>query len=270
MGIADPFSRGRYVAERAYAGLLREVGLVDGVSVFDHPAVRVWRDIPERQNAVLDATLADGRRVRLHVKRNKPAGRGGSDPADDEVRGLRLLNDAGIATAPLAAHGVVDGRSFVITEDLYGHAPADRLIDDGTFAFGQLAGPLAATAAALHDARLHHRDLYLCHFFVSEADPADVKLIDAARVRPLPKILFPRRWVVKDLAQFWYSARAPRATDADRAEWLARYAEAREIAGVASLRREVERKASRIADHDRAVQRDRPERAATLPPLVPA
>ncbi len=62
----------------------------------------------------------------------------------------------------------------------------------------------------LHNGGLHHRDLYLCHFLGrrDENPQADLRLIDAARVRPLPGPLTRRRWIVKDLAQFWYSTTA--------------------------------------------------------------
>ena len=263
-GIAPP-TAARYTAEAAYADLLREVGLPDGQSVFEHPDIVPWRRVRERENCTLDATLADGRAVRLHVKRHHPAGGRRRPPALDEAEGIRLLRDAGIPTVPLAAVGVMpDGRSFVITEELYGLAAADGLLRSGAVPFADLLGPTAAVAAKLHAAGLHHRDLYPCHFFADPATPSDVRLIDAGRVRRLPRILFPRRWVVKDLAQFHYGAtRAGVAADA-LDEWLTRYAAARSI-DAAPLRPAVAAKAKSIARHDQTLRRDRPERDVTIP-----
>ena len=63
----------------------------------------------------------------------------------------------------------------------------------------------AESADPLHDEDLHHRDLYLCHFFANPGDPRDLRLIDAGRVKRLPGWPLRQRWIVKDLAEFWYS-----------------------------------------------------------------
>src|SRR5207248_1593154 len=158
----------------------------------------VWRKLPDRENCTLDATL-NGRPVRLHIKRWQPA-RGFTLPADDEVRGLRALQAAKIPTAPLVGWGkLVDRRSFVITEDLSGYRAADKLVESGT-PFETLLEPTTDLVAQLHAAGLHHRDLYLCHFF-AKVEPdgrVDVRLIDAARVGHLGGFLTRARWIVKD------------------------------------------------------------------------
>jgi heptose I phosphotransferase len=68
---------------------------------------------------------------------------------------------------------------------------------------------MARVAATLHNARLFHKDLYLCHFFIDldrlERDPRDIRLvlIDLHRLssgRPWPAWL---RW--KDLGQLLFS-----------------------------------------------------------------
>ena len=216
------------------------------------PRARVWRDIRERQNATLDLDGGE----RLHVKRLRPPH--GRELAA-EVKGIGLLRTAGIGTVPLLAWGVsADGGGVLVTRDLTGFTPADALLEGGG-AFADLLAPTAAVAARLHAAGLHHRDLYLCHFLVNPA--LDVRLIDAARVRRLPR-LTRRRWLVKDLAQFRYSAARAGVDAAALDDWLERY-----CAGVArclSLRRAVVSKSRRIARHDESLRRDQPGRAASL------
>ena len=248
----------------AYQPLIRAIGL-DAEGVFAHPDIVAWRKLPDRENCTLDVTSPEaGGRVRLHIKRHHASRR--SRPAEEEVGGYRLLQQEHIPTAPLVAWGrLADGRSFVITEDLYGYTPADKLIAAGA-PFDRLLEPTADLAAKLHNAGLHHRDLYLCHFMAkAEGDAADLKLIDVARVRRLPSFLTRRRWIVKDLAQFWYSTLALPITGEQRTAWLARYAHRRALGEPTALRRSIERKARWIERHDRSLRRKQPTRNVSIP-----
>jgi hypothetical protein len=266
--------RNTFHAAAEYQPMVRMIGL-DAEAVFDDPRIVSWRRLPDRENCTLDAELPDeaqgSRKVRLHVKRYHPAP-AGSTPADEEVRGYQALQSQDIPTAPLVGWGgLADGRSFTVFLDLTGYAPADKLVERGV-PFDRLLEPTAALAARLHDRGLHHRDLYLCHFMAAVGDageerPVDVKLIDTARVRRLPGFLTRRRWVVKDLAQFWYSTTKLPVTDAQRAAWLARYGEARSMGERASagLRRSIERKVRWIARHDRRLNASQPTRNVSIP-----
>jgi hypothetical protein len=239
-----------------YQPLMRMVGL-DAETVFDHPGIRVWRKLPDRENCTLDVDLPDGRHIRLHIKRYMSA-----DTAAPEVAGQRLLTDRVIPTAPLAGWGTHAGKSFTIFDDLTGYTPADKLLESGT-AFDALLDSTAALTAKLHKANLHHRDLYLCHFMVklNEVGP-DLKLIDTARVRNLPGFLTRRRWIVKDIAQFIYSTHAHAITDAQRAAWLAAYAK---HGGTSGIESPVHRKVRAIARHDARINARRPERNVSIP-----
>jgi hypothetical protein len=270
----------RFYVSPEFQPLVREVGL-DAAAVFDDPRVVAWRHLPDRKNCTLDDRRADGSAVRLHVKRYTfPAPPGGETPAEVEVRGHQLLADHGIPTAALVAWGVrADRRSFTVWLDLAGYTPGDKLVAGG-LPFERLLGPTADLAGRLHKAGLHHRDLYLCHF-MSKADHVavdaaadapsgaghDVRLIDVARVRRLPGFLTRRRWVVKDLAQFWYSTTqlGSAVTDDQRARWLAAYAAARGDVTPQQLRRAVERKAAAIARHDERLRRKQPTRNVSIP-----
>jgi heptose I phosphotransferase len=120
-------------------------------------------------------------------------------------------------------------------------------------------------AAKLHNAGLHHCDLYLCHIFGRVAgEQVELRLIDAGRVAALPCWPFARRWVVKDLAQFWYSTIALKVSDAEREAWLAAYVAARPGVAAGSLRRAVLRKAAWIARHDERLRKRQPGRNVSL------
>jgi hypothetical protein len=250
-----------------YQPVFARLGLT-AESVFHDPRIRVWRSIPERQNCTLDIELGDGQATRLHVKRYQPV-RGFETPADEESRGIRALEIEQIPTSPLVAYGKLpDRRSFIITEDLAGFRAADKWIADG-YPFENLLEPTADLAARLHGRGLHHRDLYLCHFFLKpesgQGGQPELRLIDAARVRCLPGFLTRRRWIVKDLAQFWYSTIALPITDDQRVRWLARYGEQRGVIAVDALRRSIERKAARIARHDAHLRGAQPSRNVSIP-----
>ena len=254
-----------------HAALVREIGL-DAEAIFERDDITPWRTLPDRENCVLDATAGSGTSVRLHVKRFPSTAPG--TPATDEVRGIEALQRAGIPTVPLVGWGTLaDGRSFVVSLDLAGFKDSEKLVQSG-IPFADLLEPTADLAARLHEAGLHHRDLYLCHFFArvngSGAAP-QVALIDAARVKPLPR-WFAKRWVVKDLAQFWYSTTKLPVTDEQRAAWLTRYCLQRKLASTSAvlLRRAILYKAGRIARHDRNLNAKQPTRNVSLPGAEPA
>ncbi len=241
---------------------MREIGL-DAEAVFTHRAIKVWRSITERENGMLDWLQADGTAIRLHVKRYRVGSAGGEAAA--EAKGIQALIDAGIATVPLVGWGTLpDGRSFLITRDLGGYEAGDKLLSAG-IDFARLRDATADLAARLHRARLHHRDLYLCHFFAKvDGEDVQVRLIDAARVRTLPK-LFARRWIVKDLAQFWYSAMQAGVPEDRRRGWIERYAQQRGWTKWGALVRSVERKAGWIGRHDVKLKASQPDRNVSIP-----
>ena len=245
-----------------YQPLMRVVG-IDAEAVFDHPDIVVWRTLPDRENCTLDAEI-DGKKTRLHIKRYP----GATTAARDEVKAIELLRDAGIPTVQLVGHGhLADGRSFVITHDLAGYHDAEKMVAGGT-PFEPLLEPTADLAAKLHEAGLHHRDLYLCHFFakIDQDGDVDVKLIDVARVAPMTNFLTRWRWVIKDLAQFWYSTTTlPAITDQQRERWLERYAQRRDICWLPRLRGAIKAKSSAIARHDAKLKQKQPTRNISIP-----
>lgn len=244
--------------------IFRELGL-DADAIFTHPTIQPWRTLKDRENCTLDFERPDGTRLRWHVKRFEPV-RTELTPAEIEVAGHDALVAADIPTADLVGWGRVDdGRSFVIFQDLAGFRPADKLVETGT-PFGTILQPTADMTARLHLAGLHHRDLYLCHFMARiAAQKVELRLIDSARVRRLPRLFQRGRWIVKDLAQFWYSTLALPITDAQRERWIERYAQERHLPSHVGWRRLVVRKARQIARHDQRIRQVRPERNVSIP-----
>jgi hypothetical protein len=246
----------------AYVDLLASLHL-NADSIFSDPRIRVWRSLPDRENATLDFQQTDGTVGRLHIKRY-PTSAGSM--AERELAGYQLLKAADIPAAPIIASvRRSDGSSAILLEDLRGYTPADKWIKNSED-FAHLLTATADLAALLHDRRLHHRDLYLCHFMVKrDAGKIDAKLIDMARVSRLQSPLTRRRWIVKDLAQFWYSTQSLPITDAQRRDWLDHYCQKRQISA-ARLIRSIQRKAHTIAKHDQQLRRKQPGRNVSVNP----
>jgi hypothetical protein len=250
-----------------YQPIFREAG-IDAEAIFTSPDVKPWRSLPDRENCILDVNRADGSKIRFHIKRF-PVSSSLNTPADADVNGLRALQLEEIPTAPLVGWGkLADRRSFVITQDLHGFDAADKLIEAG-LSFDRLLEPTADLAAKLHSAGLHHCDLYLCHFFARVSndgvtgDRVDVRLIDAARVQRLG--LLANRWIVKDLAQFWFSTLSLAVTQAQRMAWIDRYASNRKLDSVLKLQRAIQKKSASIARHDAALRKREPNRNISIP-----
>ena len=241
---------------------LLEAAQLDPSLVFSDPRIRVWRDLPERQNCCLDITYPAGAPLRLHIKRFKPPF--GRDVLP-EITAIRLLADRNIPTVPFLAGGVhPDGRGFLITRDLAGFLPADRALRNG-FSLAQLAPHIASLARNLHQLGLHHQDLYLCHFFIKpDAPDFAVHLIDPGRVRPLPIFPFNIRWIVKDLAQLSYSATELPLPTGSAQVLLDHYFSAPPISLPWLVRLLIPLKVRAIARHDARLRRDNPTRNVSL------
>lgn len=246
-----------------YQPILRELG-IDAESVFLHPLIHPWRRLADRENCVLQTKLEDGTSIRWHVKRYAAVNYA-ITPMEHEVEGHLALEKANIPTAQLVAFGrLADRRSFVIFNDLTGYSPLDKLIAGGE-KFESLLEPTAQLAAQLHNAGLHHRDLYLCHFMGRQHENGwDLHLIDVARVKRLPK-LFRQRWIVKDVAQFMYSTNNLPITAQQRQRWLDAYSEFRGFKSDAGFRNAVVRKRDWIARHDEELKKQQPHRNVSIP-----
>jgi heptose I phosphotransferase len=159
----------------------------------------------------------------------------GWSPALQEVRHLEWALAEGLPVPAVVAAGEYLGpwgrlQSFLAVEELAGMLPLHEAIPAAARNFGAddfrrwkaaLVAEMARLARALHGKRRFHKDLYLCHFYVPEADTralpdwhGRVHLIDLHRLTR-HRWTWPV-WQVKDLAQLLYSSDVEGVTARDR------------------------------------------------------
>jgi heptose I phosphotransferase len=159
----------------------------------------------------------------------------GWSPAMQEWRNLKWARSQGLPVPDKVAVAEYIGpwgklQSFLAIEELTGMLPlheaipqAARLLDASNFRRWKknLTAELARLARALHDRCYFHKDLYLCHFFIPQADldhlvdfRGRVHLIDLHRLAHHPWTRL--RWQVKDLAQLLYSSEMVGVATRDR------------------------------------------------------
>ncbi len=164
-------------------------------------------------------------------------------PGLQEWEHLRRASAAGLPVPRAVATGEFRGpglklQSFLAVEELTGMLALHEAIP---LAFARLSPQalaiwkrglireLARLARELHRHRLFHKDLYLCHFYIAEADiattPADwhgrAVMIDFHR---LGRHRLGWQWYAgKDLAQFLYSSDVAGIDDRDRLRFWKHY-----------------------------------------------
>ena len=107
---------------------------------------------------------------------------------------------------------------------------------------------LADFIRRFHETGYRHRDLYLCHIFLSENKT--LYLIDLHRTFR-PKLLG-KRYQVKDLAQLHYSSPADKVSNTDRLRFYLGYTQKKKLSSAdKAFIRKIHSKAQRIARHDR-------------------
>src|SRR5262245_5317567 len=240
-----------------FEGALRAAGLdsFDRIMALEAPREAVTRAVPGRFTVRIELPAAApfGEPLAVYLKRYK--GRGRSRAAAHEWRRLGEVASAGIPCPTPVAFGewrsLLAAESFLMTLEIPRAEQADWWIRGRPARRREVIEAVAALARRFHDAGFHHRDLYLCHFFVKEdgaagPDPAGrplaLYLIDLQRCGRLDGRR--RRWLVKDLAQLHRSLGEAGFTAADWGHLAERY-------GISDPRllRAVERKSARIARH---------------------
>lgn len=189
---------------------------------------------------------SEGRRLSVYLKRHYrlPRWRGllaalwpgaSWSPAWQEWQHLNWADGQGLPVPAAVAAGEYLGpwgrlQSFLAIEELAGMLPlneaipvAARRLDATTFARWKrgLIAEMARLTRELHTRRWFHKDLYLCHFYIAEADLSCVPtwnqrvyVIDLHRLGRHPWTWL--WWQIKDLAQLLYSSAIEGVTERDR------------------------------------------------------
>lgn len=174
--------------------------------------------------------------------------------ADCDRTPAEILKNLGINTPKTIAfgaqwQGLFEKRSFIITEKIpASHSLEEKMPNRFYDDRKNFIERLAAFISKFHKTGFRHRDLYLCHIFCSTG--GNFTLIDLSRVfKPL---IFSKRFLVKDLAQLYYSSPGSIVTKADRLRFYLSYTQKDKI----SLRdkiiiKKIKSKARQMAKHDR-------------------
>jgi Lipopolysaccharide kinase (Kdo/WaaP) family len=191
-------------------------------------------------------------------------------PAMQERRNLEWALEQGLPVPNIVAAGEFLGpwgklQSFLAVEELTNMLPlhqaiplAARQLDPAAFRAWKagLTREVARLARFLHDRNFFHKDLYLCHFFVSHVDTTSVPtwtnrvfMIDFHR---LAHHSFPRAfWMTKDLGQLLYSSEVEGIDARDRLRfWRAYLGPRRHLRLGRWLRRIVLMRGRRYREHN--------------------
>lgn len=198
---------------------------------------------------------------------------GDRTPATVEWRHLERARALGIAVPEVVAAGEEVGpwgrlRGFLMVAELVGADEVNRVIPRlaetlGPAEFARVkrgvVAEMAEIAAKLHAARLFHKDLYLCHYFLDPTGPpgARLTLIDLHRLGR--HRLTPWRWRWKDLGQLLYSTEGVAGVDdRDRLRFWKHYRRRMRLTYPRLEARAVRAKAARYLAHNRPTGREAP------------
>ncbi len=134
--------------------------------------------------------------------------------AKNEWEALIFLNNRGIPTAVPVAYGERGKNSFTMTLAIEGTTRVCDWLENSSSSQSdaikrlrsKLVTELARIVKKMHDCGINHQDLYLCHFLIRfQNENPEVFIIDNQRVM-IHRGKLPERWLIKDLAQFCFSA----------------------------------------------------------------
>ena len=176
----------------------------------------------------------------------------GPSGAEREWFGAQRLIRAGLKVPLPVSLGIqknwFKGRAFSLFLQAKGKRLEDLFLQEGWRPFLK---PLVQTATRFHLLGFSHQDFYLCHFFWDEAEKA-LTIIDLQRLRWRKNP--PRRWIIKDLAELFYSARQTldkNEYEAFREAFLFHYARYLPWIKKKKALEKLEKKIARITSHDR-------------------
>jgi len=181
--------------------LLKTQGLVTFEALWEAP-IRRFKSKKDREIGVLEL---GGKRFFLKRYFRLPLFGLLSSGAEREWWAARQLLNYGFQVPEPVAFGLERGLRRHRALSLFREAPGSRLEDlfkETPEVFHTLLPSLVEIAARFHALGFSHQDFYLCHLFW---DGKRIFIIDLQRVRRSRKIK--PYWVIKDLAELFYSAR---------------------------------------------------------------
>ena len=245
---------GHLRVRRDYVSIFRRRGWNDLAALLgDDSEIELVRtvtgSVAERDNCRVRLPLPSGEEGVAYLKRHRVRARFGplvrwvtgrmpAAPGIDEADAVEGCREANVPTMSVIAAGSAfdpargETRSLFLSEAIADGKPAD---DAWRERFGtasptpseretrrRFLAALADTARRLHRANLFHRDFYWCHFFIREPARGSfvAHLIDLQRIERSRWLRW--RWLLKDLAQFRFSAPTG-ATEEELRYWFRRY-----------------------------------------------
>lgn len=145
--------------------------------------------------------------------------------------------------------GVFEKRSFIITEKIPNAESLEKRLPASFFSDRKkFVENLAVFVSKFHKTGFRHRDLYLCHIFCDDA--GKFTLIDLNRV--FKPMFFGEKFLVKDLAQLYYSSPGSVITRADRLRFYLAYAGKTKLSICdRMLIKKIKLKTKQMAKHDK-------------------
>ena len=212
------------VINKWFLPLLKEAGLDSFDALMDYRGGQLIDHRPIRTVVRIELEDERGRKRAFYLKRHYVAAAsrlkgllrfGGVEDARNEWHKIVMLKEHGYQTMEPVAYGEKKGllscNALTLTEELYNTIRVEDYIPtlyrEGTKESLQkkrrIIKRLAFIARRFHKEGFNHQDFYLGHFLI-EPSTEEIYIIDLQRVQKRKSAV--RRWVLKDLAQFVFSA----------------------------------------------------------------
>ena len=254
---------GRLLVNRAFAEMLRANSLTTFASLMNFEGGTIAKNLLRERTTTrfsLPPKPAGGnpREIAFYIKRHGPAPlkeylkpllrlRRPILGARHEWNAILRFHEAGIPTMTPVALGESGGHSFLVTQAIEECTKLSDEIRENAPRSRELLARVAQLARRMHALGMHHQDFYLGHVLVRRDDPHKIYIIDLGRVRS--HLRLGRRWIVKDLGQFAYSASS--LSRGERLRFFKSYLGRKLNSADRRLWRQVERKSRSIARHSR-------------------
>lgn len=154
--------------------------------------------------------------------------------ARNEWEAIHKLQELNIATMTAVAYGEsgwnpARRQSFIVTDELIDTISLEDYCkqwqesEPTGLIKRALIEKVASIASALHTNGVCHRDFYLCHFLLHKKDESFPKLSLIDLHRALVKSNLAKRWLVKDIAGLYYSAKSIGLSQRDLLRFMRHY-----------------------------------------------